>query len=260
MHWRRKWQPTPVFLPGESQGRGNLVGCRLWGRTESDTTEWLSSSISSSSSHLLRAKAQKHRPFGLWAHVQLEFFLLVSVRPRPYFWSNITGSGWLFVHSFSHVRLFVTPMECSTPGLPVLHHLLEFAQTHFHQVSDAIQPSHPLSSPSYPDLNLSQHQGLFQWVGFLHQVAKVLGFQLQHQSFQWIFRIDFLEDCLVWSPCSPRDSQESSPVPQFKSINSLTLILLYDPTHIYTWLLEIVLALFHEPLSPKCWSKDNAGQ
>ena len=83
-------------------------------------------------------------------------------------------------------------VDCNTPDFPVLHHLPEFAQTHVHQVSDAIQPSHPLSSPSPPAFNLSQHQGLFQWVSSLHQVAKVLKFQLQHQSFQWIFTTDFL--------------------------------------------------------------------
>ena len=75
------------------------------------------------------------------------------------------------------------PMDCSIPGLPVHHQLPEFTQTHVHWVSDAIQPSYPLSSPS-PAFNLSQHQGLFKWVSSLHQVAKVLKFQLQHQSFQ----------------------------------------------------------------------------
>ena len=83
-------------------------------------------------------------------------------------------------------------MDCSTPGFPVIHYLSMFAQTHVHWVGDAIQPSHPLSSPSPPTFNLSQHQGLFQWVSSLHQVAKGLEFQLQHQSFQWIFRVDFL--------------------------------------------------------------------
>ena len=83
------------------------------------------------------------------------------------------------------------PMNHSTPGLPVHHQLPESTQTHVHWVGDAIQPSHPLSSPS-PALNLSQHQGLFKWVSSSHQVAKVLEFQLQHQSFQWIFRTDFL--------------------------------------------------------------------
>ena len=82
-------------------------------------------------------------------------------------------------------------MDCSTPGFPVHHQFPELAQTHVHRVSDAIQPSHPLLSPS-PALNLSQHQGLFQWVDSSHQVAKVLEIHLQHQSFQWIFRTDFL--------------------------------------------------------------------
>ena len=99
------------------------------------------------------------------------------------------------------------PMDCSTPGFPVLHQLLELAQTHVHRISDAIQPSHPLSSPSPPAFNLSQHQGLLKWVSSSHQVAKVLELQLQHQSFQWIFRTDFLWDWLVWSPCSPRPSR-----------------------------------------------------
>ena len=70
------------------------------------------------------------------------------------------------------------------PGSPVLHHLLELAETHVHQVGDAIQPSRPLSFPSPPAFSLSQHQGLFQGVSSSHQVAKVLEFQLQHQSFQ----------------------------------------------------------------------------
>ena len=77
------------------------------------------------------------------------------------------------------------PMDCSTPGLPVLYYLPEFALTHVHRVSDAIQPSHPLWSPSPPALDLSQHQGLFPWVSSSHQVAKVL--ELQHHSFQWVF-------------------------------------------------------------------------
>ena len=82
------------------------------------------------------------------------------------------------------------PVNHSTPGLPVHHQLVEFTQTHVHWVGDAIQPSHPLSSLSPPALHLSQHQGLFIWVSSLHQVAKVLEFQLQHQSFHWIFRTD----------------------------------------------------------------------
>ena len=94
------------------------------------------------------------------------------------------------VQLLSCVQLFDL-MDCSMPGFPVHHQLPELAPTHVHWVSDAIQPSHPLLSPS-PAFSLSQHQGLFQWVSSLHQVAKALELQLQHQSFQWIFRVDFL--------------------------------------------------------------------
>ena len=124
------------------------------------------------------------------------------------------------------------PMDCSTPGLPVHHQLPEFTQTHVHWISDANKPSflspHPYSS--LPAFNLSQHQGLFKWVCSSHQVAKILEFQLQHQSFQGTPRTDLLQDGLVGSPCSPRDSQESSPTAQFKSINSLALGFLHSPT------------------------------
>ena len=135
------------------------------------------------------------------------------------------------------------PMNCTTPGLPVHHQLPESTQTHIHQVGDAIQPSHPLSSPSPPALNLSQHQGLLKWVSSSHQVA-LLEFQLKHQSLQWTARTDLLQDGLVGSPCCPRDSQESSPTPQFKSINSSALSLLFffssfsSNSHIHTWPLE----------------------
>ena len=114
------------------------------------------------------------------------------------------------------------PIDCSTPGFPVPHYLPEFAQTPVHRVGDAIQPSHPLSSPSPPAFNLSQHQGIFQWVSSLHQVAKVLELQLQHQSFQCIFRIDFIEDWLDWSSCSPSDSQESSLKYALRFCNSIS--------------------------------------
>ena len=84
--------------------------------------------------------------------------------------------------------ILCNPTNCSTPGLPVHRQLPEFTQTHVHSAGDATQPSHPLSCPS-PAFNLSQHQGLFQWVSSSHQVAKVLELPLQHQSFQWIFNI-----------------------------------------------------------------------
>ena len=105
-----------------------------------------------------------------------------------------------------------------------------FAPTHLDCISDAIQPSHPLSSPSPPAPNLSQHQGLFQWVSSSHQVTKVLELQLQHQSLQWIFRVDFLENWLVDLLAVQGTTQESFLTPQFKSINSLVLSLLYGLT------------------------------
>ena len=121
-------------------------------------------------------------------------------------------------------------MNRSTPGLPVHHQLPEFMQTQTHRVSDAIQPSHPLSSLSPPAPNPSQHQGLFQRVNSSYEVAKVLEFQIRHQSCQWTPRTYLLQDGMVGSPFSPRDSQESSPTLQFKSINFLALSFLHSPT------------------------------
>ena len=126
------------------------------------------------------------------------------------------------VQSISLSRVWLCdPMQHARPPCPSPPPGV--TQTYVHWVGDAIPPSHPLSSPPLPALNLSQQKDLFQWVCSSHQVAKVLEFQLQHQSFQWIFRTDFLLHGLVGSPCSPRDSQESSPTPQFKSINSSAL-------------------------------------
>ena len=110
-------------------------------------------------------------------------------------------SGTASIHSHEHLMrqkdsspcsVQLLSCVCSTPGLPVHCQLPEFIQTHVNWVSDAIQSSHPLSSPSAPALNLSQIQGHFQWTCSFHQVANVLEFMLQHQSFQWIFRTDFL--------------------------------------------------------------------
>ena len=115
-------------------------------------------------------------------------------------------------------------MDCSRPGFSDFHCLLEFAQIHIYSVGNAILPSHSLLPYSSFAFNLSQHQGLFQWVNSSHQMANVFELQLQYQSFQWLFSIDFLQDWLVWSPCSPMDSQESSPA-QFKRINSSALTL-----------------------------------
>ena len=110
----------------------------------------------------------------------------------PVFSLNGTLAGqFSSIQLLSRVAL-CDPVNCSTPGLPVHHQLLEPTQTHVHWVGDAIQPSHPLLSPSPPAFNLSQPQGLFKWVSSSHQVAKVLEFQLQHQSFQWTPRTDLL--------------------------------------------------------------------
>ena len=136
--------------------------------------------------------------------------LVIHIRNHPKKWSlmnnencNFLWKRWLILHpssvvviqSLSRVRLFVTLWtDCSMPGFPVLHHLLELVQTQVHWVGDAIQSSCPLSFPS-ATFSLSRHQGLFQWVGSSHQVAKVL--ELQHQSFHWTFRIDFLYHHLI---------------------------------------------------------------
>ena len=96
------------------------------------------------------------------------------------------------IQLLSRVLTLCDPIDCSTPGFPVHQQLLELSQNHVHLVGDAIHPSHPLLSPSPLAFNPSQHQGLFKWVSFSYQVAKVLEFQLQYQSFQWIFTVDFL--------------------------------------------------------------------
>ena len=99
-------------------------------------------------------------------------------------------------------------MDCEIPGFPVLYCLQEFAQTHINWVSDAIPRAHPLSRPLLLPSIIPQYQDLFHWVSSSHQATKVL--ELQHQFFQWIVRADFLQDCLVWSPCCPRDSSRVS--------------------------------------------------
>ena len=129
---------------------------------------------------------------------------------------------------FSSVQCLSRVWHFATPWIAAHQASLSIAISrssvkHVHRVGDAIQPSHPLSSPFPPSPNPSQHQSLFQWVNSSHDMAKVLEFQFQHQSFQW-------RNGLVGSPCSPRDLQESSPAPQFKSINSSVLSFLHSPT------------------------------
>ena len=118
----------------------------------------------------------------LWMRTDISFPSLLLIQFSSVQFSSVTQS----------CPTLCDPMDCSTAGFPVHHQLSEFDQTHVHWVSDATQLSHLLLSPSSPAFSLSQHQGLFQLVSSLHQVAKVWEFQLQHQSFQWIFRTSFL--------------------------------------------------------------------
>ena len=150
-----------------------------------------------------------------WVTTHLILSLIIKHTLKISLFTSHSGNLYLQArfphHQFSLVTqscpTLCNPMDGSVPSFPVHHQLLELTQTHVHWVSDSIQPSHPLSSPSPPTFSLSQHQGLFQWVNSSHQVAKILEFQLHHQSFQWIFRTDFLLDGLVRSPRSSRDSQ-----------------------------------------------------
>ena len=130
------------------------------------------------------------------------------------------------------------PMYCSTPGFPVHHQLLEFSQIHLHWVGDAIQPSYPLSSPSPPAFNLSQHQGLFQWVSSSHQVTKALELQLQHQSFQWIF-IWFPLGLTGWISLQAKGhSRVFSNTKVQKHQFFSAQFSLQSNSHIHTWLLK----------------------
>ena len=129
--------------------------------------------------------------------------------------SRSVMSDSLQPHGLQHARL---PYPSPTPG----------AYSNSCPLSWWCHPTISSSVVPFSSHLQSQHQGLFQWVSSSHQLTKIL--ELQHQSFQWIFRTDFLEDGLVGSPCCPRDSQDSSPTPQFKSINSSVLSFLYSPT------------------------------
>ena len=130
--------------------------------------------------------------FQICWHIECSTFTASSSR----IWNSSTGIPSPPLAMFSSVAqsclTLCDPMNRSTPGLPVHHQLPEFTQTHVHRVGDAVQSSHPLSSPFPPDPNPSQHQSLFQWVNSSHEVAKVLGCQRQHQSFQWTPRTGLL--------------------------------------------------------------------
>ena len=121
------------------------------------------------------------------------FYRNIFISLTPFLQKLLKKVKWLICYcSVTESRLtFCDPMDCSMPGSPVLHHLLEFAQLHFHCIGDAVHPSHPLMPSSPSALDLSQHQGLFQWVICAQQMTKIL--ELQHHSFHWIFRVDLLK-------------------------------------------------------------------
>ena len=141
------------------------------------------------------------------------------------------------VHQSRHCVPLCNPMDCSMLGIPVIQYLLEFSQTHVHWVHDAVQPSHPLSSPP-PALNLSQHQGLFQWLSCsLHLVAKVLELQFQHQSFQFQGWFPLGLTCLI-SLQSKGLSRVFSNTTVWKHQLFCVQSSLWPNSHICTWLLE----------------------
>ena len=149
---------------------------------------------------LILPQAEISVSLSAWEHIYIVPGFLVTL-PQDRKWGLSCRSTTWSVHRWKKSQLssvaqscptLCDPMDCSRPGFPVHHQFPEFTQSHVHWVGDAIQPSHPLLSCSPPAFNLPQHQGLYKWVSFSHQVVKVLGFQLQYQSFQWIFRTDFL--------------------------------------------------------------------
>ena len=147
------------------------------------------------------------------------------------------------------------PMDCSMPGLPVHHQLPELAQTQDHWVSEAIQPSHPLSSPSPPAFNLAQHQGLFQWVRSLYRVAKRLEFQLQHQSFQWMselisFRMDWLDLLAVQGTLKSLLQHHSSKAP----ILWCSAFFIAQLSHPFMWKTRKTIALTRQTFVSKAMS------
>ena len=184
-------------------------GSPVPGILQARTLEWVAISCSNAWKWKVKGKSLSHvwllaTPWTAarqeyWSGPGMDRFILFNISWQGKNVADITtfshsiSTYWVWFSSVAQWCLtFCNPVHGSTPGFPVHHQLLEFAQTHVPQVSDAIQPSHPLSSPFPPAFNLFQHQGLFQWVNFSPQVAIVLEFQLQHQSFQWILRTDFL--------------------------------------------------------------------
>ena len=185
--------------PGEGNSNPLQYSClensmdrrRAWWATVHGITKswaWLSTHT-----HALYISVISSREFCFYLSQQLKFVFLKKQSDTSVKINTLALECSVQFSSLAQLcPTLCNPMNCSMPGLPVRHQLPEFTQTHAHQVGDAIQPSHPLSSLSPPAPNPSQHQSLFQWVNSSHEVAKVLEFQLQHQSFQWTPRTDLL--------------------------------------------------------------------
>ena len=184
-----EWAAFP-FSRGSSQSRDQTQVSHIAGRFFTSwatrEVEWVAYPSSSGSSQPNQTESKRGLLYCRW----IFFFFLPTLSESPR--ESDKGVQFSSVQSLSCVRLIATPWTAAHQASLFHHQLPEFTQTHVHWIGDAIQPSHPLLSPSSPTFNLSQQQGLFQWVSSSHQVAKVLEFQLQHQSFQWIFRTDFL--------------------------------------------------------------------
>ena len=169
--------PSPFLHPRGSTRLPEFQLPELWPRNSLQVGSWLATRT------VIESLSLKSLSYAAWCPM--------SEKSLFHIFCPFLVALFSSVQSLSCVWL-CNPMNCSMPGLPVHHQLPESSQTHVHLVGDAIQPSHPLSSPSPPALNLSQHQGLLKWVSSLHQVAKILEFQPQHQSLQWTLRTDLL--------------------------------------------------------------------
>ena len=175
-----------MVFPGGTSGEESTSQCRRWKRMWVWSLGWEDSLEEGIATTPVFLPGESHRQRSLVSSIH------GVTKSRTQLKQLSLPTQWLYISSVAQSCLTLcNPMDCSTPGFPVHHQLPELAETHIYPVGDAIQPSHPLPSPS-PAFNLSQHQGLFQGVSSSHQVAKVLELQLQHQLFQWIFRTDFL--------------------------------------------------------------------
>ena len=190
------------LMCAENMSQGSLTYCTHWAGRRSHAAVVLSFGACLM---LLLHGFVLSKPAWFCGYAQPLSWVIINLQGSPIFFclQSPSGINYLTIYfvPFSSVQFSSVTQSCPTlchpmnrnmPGLPIHHQLPEFTQTHVHRISDAIKPSHPLSSPSPPDPNPSQHQGLFQWVNSSHEVAKVLEFQFQHQSFQWTLWTDLL--------------------------------------------------------------------